>query len=521
MHLTKIPTFVERCKKEFDDRFASDKAIYRTIAIVSTVMIWFFFQGNGCESLARSESELLFGRFCDNTAFCLGGIGGSIVFFLDDSIPFSFKKDRDIATRVGLIVLFSAISFACTLHHEFIPATVFRTATSAAITFVFLESCLLFVGRPRRSILQTFLLVALCRIVQSAIMLVPLSGFGETVLLASALYALLFPYAYAAKQIASDSESLEKNAEEATDGSPDNSTPPSSAEEISDDATDLGETERKNARLPWQFILHVALFYFSMNIIPLWEVRLLPDGWISGLPRSLSSIASFLLFYGVFVRKNDTSEYWARMRQITFPLVFLAFLLIGHPHPETYFLAVLMIQSAYRFFLLSSYAEMFSICNITKIRARRVFAVVHIALYSGMLLGSFYGLFVQRYATENIDAVLFTAGLVFLCLIIASCWLGTDKQAAKVWGRRVKMTPQGKQNKQDKKKCRAVAKAFQLTTKEEETLLLLVKNKSTATIADELFVSKNTVRTHIRNLYNKLDVHSREEVIRFFNEYRG
>lgn len=102
MHLTKIPTFVERCKKEFDDRFASDKAIYRTIAIVSTVMIWFFFQGNGCESLARSESELLFGRFCDNTAFCLGGIGGSIVFFLDDSIPFSFKKDRDIATRVGI-----------------------------------------------------------------------------------------------------------------------------------------------------------------------------------------------------------------------------------------------------------------------------------------------------------------------------------------------------------------------------------------------------------------------------------
>lgn len=509
-----------RCKKVFDDCLSSDEAVYRTVATVSIVMAWFFFQGNGCEPLARNESELLFARFCDNTALCLGGIGGAITFLLDSSTPFAFKKDRNIATMTGLIVLFSAISFACALHHAFVSATAFRTATNAVITFVFLESCLLLAAHPMKSILQTFLLVALCRIAQSAIMLIPLAGFDKTILLAFALYTLLFPYAYAAKRL---SPTLNDTAEGVPGKTIDNpSESPTSllrAEDASSEGTNREEAEQNNARLPWQFIAHVALFYFSMNIISLWEVRLLPDSWLLELPRFISSIVSCLLFYGVFARKSETSEYWARMRQITFPLVFLAFLLMGRPHPETYFLTILMMQSAYRFFLLSSYAEMFSICSITKIPARRVFAIVHIALYGGMLLGSFYGLFVGRYLAWNVDAILFTAGLVFLCLIVASCWLGTDKQAAKIWGCRVKMTPEGKQDKQDRKKCRVIAKAFQLTKREEETLLLLVKNKSAATIADELFVSKNTVRTHIRNLYNKLDVHSQEDVVRFFGEF--
>ena len=33
------------------------------------------------------------------------------------------------------------------------------------------------------------------------------------------------------------------------------------------------------------------------------------------------------------------------------------------------------------------------------------------------------------------------------------------------------------------------------------------------TIADALFVTENTVRSHVRNIYSKLDVHTRQELL--------
>lgn len=44
-------------------------------------------------------------------------------------------------------------------------------------------------------------------------------------------------------------------------------------------------------------------------------------------------------------------------------------------------------------------------------------------------------------------------------------------------------------------------------------LELLVVGKDAKAIADELFISFNTVRSHIRRIYVKLDVHSRQELL--------
>ena len=42
---------------------------------------------------------------------------------------------------------------------------------------------------------------------------------------------------------------------------------------------------------------------------------------------------------------------------------------------------------------------------------------------------------------------------------------------------------------------------------------LIVKGRDLPYIADKLVVSKNTVRTHMKNIYVKLGVHSKQEVI--------
>lgn len=51
----------------------------------------------------------------------------------------------------------------------------------------------------------------------------------------------------------------------------------------------------------------------------------------------------------------------------------------------------------------------------------------------------------------------------------------------------------------------------QLTSKEMKTFRLLVQGLSNRQIADQLFVSNNTVKTHIKNIYSKLGISNREQ----------
>ena len=48
-----------------------------------------------------------------------------------------------------------------------------------------------------------------------------------------------------------------------------------------------------------------------------------------------------------------------------------------------------------------------------------------------------------------------------------------------------------------------------LTPREREVFELLIQNKSSKQIADELFISEKTVRNHISNVMQKLDVKGR------------
>lgn len=55
-----------------------------------------------------------------------------------------------------------------------------------------------------------------------------------------------------------------------------------------------------------------------------------------------------------------------------------------------------------------------------------------------------------------------------------------------------------------------------LTNREEEVLRLLARNLSTHQIASELWLTENTVRTHVRHVFDKLGVHSRHDAARFY-----
>lgn len=59
----------------------------------------------------------------------------------------------------------------------------------------------------------------------------------------------------------------------------------------------------------------------------------------------------------------------------------------------------------------------------------------------------------------------------------------------------------------------ASAKDYNLTPQEKKVLQLLVDGKSYKLIAAELFISFDTVKTHVKNIYPKLHVHSGTEAV--------
>ena len=61
--------------------------------------------------------------------------------------------------------------------------------------------------------------------------------------------------------------------------------------------------------------------------------------------------------------------------------------------------------------------------------------------------------------------------------------------------------------------CASVAREGGLTEREAEILAYLARGRTKAYIADALFVTENTVRSHVRNIYSKLDVHTRQELL--------
>jgi len=62
------------------------------------------------------------------------------------------------------------------------------------------------------------------------------------------------------------------------------------------------------------------------------------------------------------------------------------------------------------------------------------------------------------------------------------------------------------------------SKLDELTDREMDVLRLISDRRQYREIADTLFISLDTVRTHVRNIYSKLNVHKRREAERIFRQ---
>ena len=63
------------------------------------------------------------------------------------------------------------------------------------------------------------------------------------------------------------------------------------------------------------------------------------------------------------------------------------------------------------------------------------------------------------------------------------------------------------------KRCKRLSELYGLSSREAEVMELLVRGYSGPAIAEMLFISENTMRTHSKRIYAKLDIHKKQDLI--------
>lgn len=66
--------------------------------------------------------------------------------------------------------------------------------------------------------------------------------------------------------------------------------------------------------------------------------------------------------------------------------------------------------------------------------------------------------------------------------------------------------------------CRYLQSTYGLSDRETDVMVRMLHGKNAPTIAAELFLSQNTVRSHIKRIYRTISVHSRQELIQVFEK---
>lgn len=61
---------------------------------------------------------------------------------------------------------------------------------------------------------------------------------------------------------------------------------------------------------------------------------------------------------------------------------------------------------------------------------------------------------------------------------------------------------------------------YQLTSREQEILRILLKDKNNQEISEALFISIGTVKTHVHNIFQKVNVTKRSQLLRTYYEYQ-
>lgn len=146
-------------------------------------------------------------------------------------------------------------------------------------------------------------------------------------------------------------------------------------------------------------------------------------------------------------------------------------------------------------------------------RTAQIPAHILLPLCLGILGGSsFLGLNLIHVIGTNGQTLCLVLFAIYLALIATSFAINTREEKASI------VVEATSPNKSIQQRSDQIAAEYGLSPREIEVLYLLGRGYNHGYIATQLFISENTVRTHVRHIYTKLEISSREELIELIDK---
>ncbi|MEC4295892.1 response regulator transcription factor [Adlercreutzia shanghongiae] len=222
----------------------------------------------------------------------------------------------------------------------------------------------------------------------------------------------------------------------------------------------------------------------------------------------------------MFTSSKNGGEIWSKMRSTVFPLVIIGYLLI--PLASTSDVALSFTEAGGLLYLAILFFGCITLMDRTAV-AGTIIVLWALLLYS---LGGATGVVVTVLPTSSPFYASWTSGSIYalisvaivLALTAATFWVASDGQVRKLWGLRRDMSPRRFNDAAVKARIEILSSQHGLTPREEDVLRFVANGRRAPEMADEMSVSQDTVRTHLKHLYSKLGVHSYAEAARAVKE---
>lgn len=284
---------------------------------------------------------------------------------------------------------------------------------------------------------------------------------------------------------------------------------PEQEEEPRDDAG----RDRLRWSFPWRPVLLMAAYSFAFNFSRTTGSDVSEAGMIG-----VALIAIVVLIAGLFFFERFDVRHLYR---IALPLMVAGMLVQPFLEGSALTLSGILLNASHAGFIILTMIVLSNICYRYGVVALWLFGITRAARVVASVIGGQVGTLV--WTAHDPTALMLATNLVAIGLVAACMGFLNERELETTWG----ITPV--EHKHDLEpaprppltnyyeafvnRCAQIARTYGLTRREEEVLACLAQGKSVPRIEQELVISNGTAKSHVRHIYAKLDIHSRDELI--------
>lgn len=172
------------------------------------------------------------------------------------------------------------------------------------------------------------------------------------------------------------------------------------------------------------------------------------------------------------------------------------------------------IYTAYAFILLTAWTLSWSSVALKGEKPDRVFAVLFMAELAAFLAGFLVSQAAGALGGDG--AAAWTSLLAAGLLVLSYCFVLPERDLVPYSPQVARLNREGLQGR-----CQVLAEEYGLTEREAEIFTLLARGRDVLFIEQDLKISRNTVKTHRKNIYRKLGIHTQQELLSLIEEPEG